>query len=759
MTRHTLPCAVVAGIALAAAGLLLLPLACVDWEQLTAPPADAGTLADAGAPVDGGPDGCGDPPPDAPALPAARCGSVQPLEGEDWQRVPFPVADGTEPLLGARVDQLIVAQGAELRFFCGAEEAADSPVTCPSGPLLSSDVAPDGSLVMGTTAGACVIRDGTCVCAHLDEPGALGAVAVVTAETFALLVQFGDDDGAPAPVLKERRLDDPEAVVGAVSLVDAPTSNDLPMLTRLARPCADPATFAAAVHFATSNRLFTAERRSPAGGLTVVELPALAQDEAVGVVAAPVGTAPGTPVQLLSARVTPALDLEAQRGGLLSGSLERGLFLRGDAAGYDDFLTGSCATRGDGRYACTGSRGLLVTDVHDDAARPVALPRSVPRHGDATGAASLGDDAWVFGNDFVARTSLSVPAAPVALRTDVVANLGAGERVVGAPLADRRILLGSPLRSAVIHMPDSGPPTVSAVPLSIDALALGAGGFPGAGVVAWAERGRMTVSAAAVNDNGDLLGAAIQAPTALVPEFATVDHDAASGTVSLWLGGLEDYGSTTAMRLNLQVCRAVASSGTPALACTAPPATVDVEVRGTPSAGAMVIEGDWLFFAGSGGVALVELTPTRDGVGAVHTQTVPVVNGLDPFALGVTAIARSLDCLYVGAGGRVVQPFALAIGTATPVTALPPLSRQLEPRALLTLFDDSVLVGAEHGRLGRFVKDPSDTTCINEAPAEPFAVAFGPLRPTGRMIWRPVFAGDALYVADEDRGVWRVPLP
>ncbi len=737
---------------LAGAALPLCFLACVDWERLSAP------LPDAGAPA------CDGAPPDAPTMPAAHCGGLAPLAGEDWQLHPFLSTGDNDPIIGARVDQLVVADGPDLHFFCGDVEDLSSPVHCSASPLGAMDVAADGSLVVGTVGGACVVRDDACQCVHVEESGGeLAGVSVVSADRFVMLVQFGDDDGAPDPVLQERSLADPTELVGDIALPEVPHTNDLPTLTRLARPCADPSTWAVAASFPVSGELFTLERHDAAGGLTVVRLEPFEQGEAVGIVAAPVGLAPRTPVQLVSARVTNTWELELRRGGLLSGGLEQGLYLPGGNAGYGDFVVGPCATTAAGRVACTGSSGLVVTDLANEATRAVALPPSAQRFGDATGAASIGDDAWIFGEDFVAFTSHGEPAEPAVLRTGVVTGSSTGERVVGAPLGDRRILLGAYSRSVVAHFPDGLPATVSDVPLAIDALALGASVATGASVVASVDRTQARVMAAAIDTQGNVLG---QVPEDLVivdtgvePLVAAVDPGAPAGTVSLWLGGPEYFGNPAQARLNLQMCRASAAGGDPDVSCT-PPSTTTFAARFDPDhPGVLTIDGNWIFYAGNGAVVALELNASRDGVVRDGSVLVPVVNDVDPFAGGVTAIARSLDCLYVASSGRAVQAVHLWFAQDVTLTPLAPLTRQLGARALLTAGDDSILVGAERGRLGRWPNDPHDDLCFSDATAEPFAVSYGPVRPTGGLRWRPVFAGDALYVRDEDARVWRVPLP
>lgn len=760
--------ATLAALLVGAAALPLSVLACVDWERLASPLPDAGgdLEPDGGPEGDAGPLACDGPPPDAPELPAARCGSIEPLEGEDWQLHPFLATGTNEPMIGARVDQLVIADGPDLHFFCGDDEDAASPVHCTASPLGAMDVAANGTLVVGTMGGACVVNDAGCQCVLIDEPDAeLAAVAVVGADRFVMLVQFGDAEGAPSPVLQERPLANPTDVLGALSLPDVPHTRDLPTLTRLARPCADPSTWAVAAHFATSNALFTMERRFTPGGLTVDELEPFEQGEAVAVVAPPVGSAPMTPAQLISSRVSTSLELELRRGGLQSGLVDKGLYLQGGSAGYGDFVSGPCATSEEGRVACTGSPGLLVTTSGTDPLHALALPGSVQRYGDSTGAASLGDDAWIFGNDFLAHTSLSLPTQATAIPTGVTANLGAGERVVGAPLGEGRILLGSFTRTVSVHVADGVPPVITEVPVAIDALAMGAGGFPGSGVVAWLDRDplMMRVSAAAVSDDGAFFG---QIPagfdvesTALEPLVAAADPSAPAGTASLWFGGLEDFDNPAQARLNLQNCKAVAPGGVPQIGCTTIYTTA-FDVRwDLDHPGALSVDGDWIIYAGNGAVAALELNPSRDWIVRDGATLVPIVNNVDPFARGVSAIAHAVDCIYVAAPGRLVQALQLSVGQDLTLTPRTLLSQQLDARALLTAGDDSILVGAEHGRLGRWPNLPHDDLCFSDAPDAPFAVSDGPARPTGELRWRPVFAGDRLYVADEDRRVWRVPLP
>ncbi|MCC7112504.1 MAG: hypothetical protein IT382_24640, partial [Deltaproteobacteria bacterium] len=400
-----------------------------------------------------------------------------------------------------------------------------------------------------------------------------------------------------------------------------------------------------------------------------------------------------------------------------------------------------------------------------DPLRAVSVPVSVERFGDATGAASLGDDAWVFGNDFVALTSLSAPIPPAVVATNVTASLGAGERVVGAPLGEGRILLGSPTKAASVLLQDGLPPVVEQVEVAIDALAMGAGGFPGAGVVSWVDRNplNMRVTAAALSDDGAFLG---QIPddfahesTALEPLVAAVDPNAPAGSVSLWFGGLEYFGDPPQARLNLQNCKATAPGGIPQIGCTTIDNTAFAVRPDLDHPGSLTIDGEWLIFAGSGAVAAVELNATRDGIVRDGATSVPMVNNVEPFAGGVSAIARSLGCIYVAAPGRRVQAVQLSVGQDVTLTARALLSQQLDLRALLTAGDDSILVGAEHGRLGRFDNAPHDDPCFGDTLDAPFAVSYGPKRPTGALRWRPVFAADHLYVADEDRRVWRVPLP
>ena len=120
------------------------------------------------------------------------------------------------------------------------------------------------------------------------------------------------------------------------------------------------------------------ERRFTSGGLTAVELEAFEPGEAVGIVAPPVGSAPMTPAQLLSTRVATDLTIELRRGGLQSGLVDKGMYRAGGRAGYGDFVSGPCATDTEGRVACTGTPGLLVTSTVADPLRAVSVPVSVP---------------------------------------------------------------------------------------------------------------------------------------------------------------------------------------------------------------------------------------------------------------------------------------------------------------------------------------------------------------------------------------------
>lgn len=732
---------------------------CVDWQLLSEPLPDAGT--DGGTDVDAGPDGCGGDAPDEPAEPAAYCGSIPPLENEDWQAHPFVAPGVSEPAVGARVDQLVLVEAERVHLFCGEEEQTGSPVECPTSPRGPTDTAPDGTLVLGAAGGACVIRDDVCACSTLAPSAEPSAVAVVTPETFVLLVQPSGADLEDAPVLEERRLDDPSFLVGALLLSDVPSSPDVGVLTRLPRRCADPTTWAVAAHFPISGRLFTVERRATPGGLTSVELDGGTDEEALGVLAAPVGAVPGSATPLVVTRINTSLQLEARLGTLAPGARTDGAPASGGDVGYGDFFTGRCATGAGGRYACVGSAGLLV--VGDPAGAPplLAVPASSPRHGDSSGSAERGDDAWIFGSDFAARTSLSVPATPTIVRTNVVAGASAGARVVGAAVGERRLFVGSPGGSAVVHVPADGDPTVAPRGIPIDALAMGASTVTGDGVLAWVDRTQQAVWAVAIDDDGNTIGATISTLPALLGDAAVVDGNYPAGTVSLWTAGLDQLDPTHA-RVTLQACRASAPGGVVEVACTAP-GTVDVLARDDVDlAVAMGSKVDHLFLAARGGLTTIALTPTRDGVGEVHSKLAPLVNGLDPLAGGVRSLAVSVDCLYLAAADRIVQPVSLWIGAPDPDDTIrfePPLERELDLRALLTLGDDSIFAGAERGRLARFIKDASPSNCSNQGPGLRFAVDVGPMRTPGTQVHRPVFVGDDLYVTDEDQRVWRVPLP
>lgn len=735
-------------VGLLACGMaLLFDVGCVDWEALTTPLPDAGT-GDAGTDPDAGSGDCSGTPPDEPMEPLDRCGSVTPLPDSHWQRLTWDPTDPA-PTLGRRADQLVVVDDTQVHFFCGGIEV-EGPVGCDRSPRGPMDAAPDGTVVVGAAGGACIIDEAGCGCISEDVEAEQSGVAVVTPATFVLVVHGGV---STPPVLEERSLTSPFERVGALQLTAVDDDEGPVVITRLPRPCAHPTTWAVTLYFPTTYRLFLAQRPYTTGGLTVTELDPHEHGEALGVVAASVGATPGTSTTLMVARSSQLGQLELKRGTLAAGGeTTLGAWQGGGSTGYGDYLSGACAARPDGRLACLGSQGLLATNLRDDADYLVTLPTEVARRGDTTGTASFGDDAWIFGSNFAAHTSLSVPQWPAGVLTDVVANTNAGERVVGAPMDEDHLLVGSPWGSAVVSFPPDGTSDVAEVPMMIDALALGAS----SGVAAWVARDGAQVHAIAVDTGGYLYGEVASVSTAIDPEFAVADRQAPTGVVSLWLGGLDRY-APPAARLVLQRCAADAPGANASVSCEST-VTADLVLHDPASAGALHLSGDRIFFAGSGAVAAVQLNATRNAIVGMETVAVPLVNNLDPQGGGVRSMAITNGCLYVAAGGRIVQPIELALGAVPPFLPKPPLLRQLDVRALLTLGDDSVLFGAEHGRTGRF-HHVGDSACATDADGETFDRSFGPSIPAGALRSTPVFVGDDLYLADEDGRIWRVPLP
>ena len=761
MTR-ALPTALAALAALALAG------ACVDWAQLDAPLPDAGVdldagtnldggaIVDAGTDVDAGP-ACPLTALGEPQAPASVCGgSLEPLVDEHWQPHNFVATGTNEPMLGALVDALLVVDGERVEAWCGDTAVTGFPVTCHRALGGHSDVAPDGSVVVGGHGSACVIRSDLCACSELVADAAPAAVAVVTSTTFVVLVQRTGAQVNDVPLLEERLLASPDTVVGSLALPEVPRFPDVPELTRLAPPCGNDGSWAVVANFADARMLVTLERRRAGDEPVLRRIDDYLQGEVVGVVAAPVGAAPQTSTPAFVVGIDTGLAITTRTDQLSTQARTLGGTTQGDLAGYGDFLARTCATRADGAYACVGTPGLLVLGLPGRSPALVPSQAAAPRSGDTAGSSYRGDDAWIFGDDFAALTSHSAPTPPSPVDTNVSADATTGARVVGAALGDGKIFVGSPAGSAVVTAGGGTVAEVVAIDLAIDALAM-AGRVAGDGVLVWVNGAGAYARAMAMNSAGAVVGAANDEPT-IAAVAAAVDPEYPGPEVALWIAGFEPLSGTDA-RVTLQLCRAEAPGDIPDVVCD-PPESIGALVRPVPWDDAVmsIVEG-YLLFSSGGGVTVARLNAAHTAVDDWSTGLVLPVNNHDPLEGGTRAITRVGDCVYLASAGRVVVPIHLTYATADWLEVLAPLERQLDTRTLLTMYDDSVLVGAEHGRMGRFELGPAATSCSNNDASAPFAVSYGPVRPTGRLVRRPVFTEQALYVADVDRTIWRVPLP